>query len=105
MSHELPTADLDFVITNILQCDKILPESRMNIGSNTITFVIKGIKPMHKRFVVINHKNGVINFNQATALAIRFQFMGDLLKWFEENRSWKEGAYIVEEIERETEEE
>lgn len=22
-------------------------------------------------------------------------FMGELLKWFEENRDWKEGAYIV----------
>jgi hypothetical protein len=32
---------------------------------------------------------------QATALALKFSFLSHLIEWLEENRNWKEGAYIV----------
>jgi len=99
-----PTTSIDFIIASLLNCDKIRPDSRMSIGANTITFVLAGNKPMHKRFIVINHSNGLVNFNQSTALAIRFGFMGSLLHYFEKEHSWKEGAYIVAERDNQEEE-
>ena len=49
---------------------------------------------MHKRHVTIREFDGIVNFEQATGKAILFGFMGDLLKWFDENRDWKEGGYV-----------
>ena len=36
-----------------------------------------------------------VNFIQATGLAIRFGFMGELLEWYEKEKYWKEGGYVV----------
>ena len=38
---------------------------------------------------------GQVCLEQATALALRFSFLGLLIEWLVTNRNWKEGAYIV----------
>lgn len=93
----LPNVDLDFIVNRLSQCDKVIPGSQYRVGGNVVTFVLKGNKPMYKRNIVIQHSNGVVNFNQATSLAIKYQFMGALLEWLRDNRAWKEGAYVVQE--------
>lgn len=89
-----PSVDVDFIISNLLRCNKVIPGSRSDIGQHMTTFVLEGNKPMHKRHVIITHSNGEVNFNQASSLAIKFHFMGNLLRWLEEFRNWKEGEYV-----------
>ncbi len=91
--EQLPTVDIDFIIEKILKSGKVIPQSKLKIGDTT-TFVATGNKPMHKRHVTIREFDGIVNFEQATGKAILFGFMGDLLKWFDENRDWKEGGYV-----------
>lgn len=55
--------------------------------------MINGNQALHKRMIIIRENNGQINFEQASSLAIRFSFMGELLKWLESNRNYKEGGY------------
>jgi len=65
------------------------------------TFILDGQKALHKRrffareFDVEKYNEGQVNFMQATALAIICGFMGELLKWFESERGWKEGNFTV----------
>lgn len=89
-----PSVDLDFIIDNLMSCHKVIPESKANVGPNMTTFVLQGNKPMHKRHIIITHKNNEVNFNQASSLALNYQFLGSLLKWLEINKNWKEGGYI-----------
>ncbi|MXN90167.1 hypothetical protein GR160_02925 [Flavobacterium sp. Sd200] len=90
----LPTVDLNFITENLTKCNKIIEDSRFDVGPNMTTFVLKGTKPMHKRHVIITHEDGVVNYNQASAHAINYQFMGALLDWLLVNKGWKEGAYV-----------
>lgn len=94
MHEDYPTVSASFIFEKITESGKVIPESRMDIGTTT-TFVRKGDKPLHKRFVSVRHKKGLIQFMQATALAITFGFMGDLLEWYKEHRNWKEGGYVL----------
>ncbi len=96
MEEDYPTVTTTFIFDKILESGKIIPESRMDIGNTTTTFVREGDKPLHKRFISVRHKKGLVQFMQATALAITFGFMGELLEWYKENRKWKEGGYVVE---------
>ena len=91
--NEYPNVDAEFIIDRIQESDKIIKDSKFTVGSTT-TFVLKGNKAFHKKFIVIRSIDGNVNFNQATGLAARFRFMGDLLKWFKVHRDWHEGAYI-----------
>lgn len=92
-NEHLPNASTQFIIEKIIQSGKIIEESQLRIGS-TITFLLKGDKPIHKRTVTIRDISGEVNFIQATNHAITFRFMGELLNWFEENKNWKEGGFI-----------
>lgn len=93
--EHLPSADTKFIVEKIMLSGKVIEDSELKIG-NTITLMLKEDKALHKRIIVIRQFNGEINFNQATALAITYRFMGDLLDWYRENKHWNEGGYFVE---------
>lgn len=95
-----PSVCTDFLISNIVASGLVILESQKRIGS-TITFVMKGNQPLHKRLLLFREFTGEVNYEQATALAIRLRFMGSLLKWLEVQKNWKEGAYV--EVDKESE--
>ena len=89
-----PTVDSEFVIEKIISSGKVIIESQLTVGKTT-SFVLKGDLPIHKRIVYVREFEGQVNFMHATALAILYGFMGDLLEWYRENRKWNEGGYFV----------
>lgn len=93
-NNHYPLVDTQFIVGKLLNSGKIITESKIIVGS-TITFLAKGSKPIHKRIIRIREINGEVNYMQATALAILYGFMGDLLDWYRENKKWNEGGYTV----------
>lgn len=90
-----PTVDLSFIEEQIGISDKLAPDGIVKVGATT-TFVITGTQAIYKRMTLIRElEHGQICLEQATALALKFTFLGGLLQWLEDNRNWKEGAYIV----------
>lgn len=93
-----PTVSIEFLISKLKKHPKIIPESIQKTGETTYFFVIYGKKPISKRTYIINfNSKGEVNFNQATALAISFNFIGDLMHWYYEFKDWKEGNFVVKE--------
>ncbi len=88
-----PCVSTIFIIDKIKRSNKIEDDSHLNIGDSH-SFVIKGDKPFHKKFVTFREIDGCINFDQAMDKAILFGFISDLLKWLEEEKNWKEGEYV-----------
>tara|TARA_R110002072_G_scaffold303042_1_gene491768 strand:- start:4498 stop:4785 length:288 start_codon:yes stop_codon:yes gene_type:complete len=88
-----PCVDTNFIVQKITESNKIEEDSQLRAG-NSYSFVMKGDKPFHKKHVTLREIDGCINFEQAMAKAILFGFIGDLLKWLEENKGWKEGEYL-----------
>ena len=89
-----PTIDISFIESEINKTGKIILDSKVNVGKTTI-FVLKGDKPIFKRNILLREiAPGQIHFIQATGIAIKLSFMGNLLKWLEDNRGWKEGEYF-----------
>ncbi len=89
-----PTTDFDFIDKCIMDSDKITDKT--NIG-DTVIYVCKGKSAIGKRLITIRpSKQNQVKFMQATALAARFGFMTALLKWYEENKDWKDGAYVAQ---------
>jgi hypothetical protein len=90
-----PTVDTSFIEQQIINTGKIIPESKHIVGKS-IFFVLQGDKPFYKRLIILREITpGQINYIQATGIAIKLSFIGNLMKWYEENRAWKEGAYII----------
>ena len=87
-----PSASYDFIIDKIINSGKVIKNSLDIVGSSTM-IIEKGTSAIFKRTVTIRTIDNEVPFNLATGLAIRFGFMGDLLKWFEEKKGWKEGDY------------
>ena len=88
-----PSADIDFIDNLLKSCGKI--ESVVNVGSTT-SYLLKGTGRIGRRTVIVRKMaNNTIDYDCATGIAIRIGKMGELLKWYEENRSWKEGGYFV----------
>lgn len=89
-----PLVDAKFFIEKLLESEKIDSDSHIVVG-NTHTFNLKGNKPLHKKLILVREIDGEINFMQATGLASLYGFMRQLLDWYEANKDWKEGAYVV----------
>lgn len=90
-----PTVDADFVHSCMAGCDKI--ESDVIHVGRTSAYTVRGTSAINKRLVVIRElPTRQINYLNATALAARFGFMGLLLDWLKENRSWIDGGYSAE---------
>lgn len=87
-----PTIDLAFIEELINSSDRVA--KIITIG-NTKAYVLSGTGQLHRRifyFQIVG--DGQVSFNFATGVATKLKCMGQLLKWLEENRGWKEGAYI-----------
>lgn len=92
-----PSVDIQFIEENVVASGLLEDGGILKIGSTT-SFIKKGNsnKAVYKRTTLVRElEPGQICFEQAMALALKFDFLGALLEWFEENRDWKEGAYIV----------
>lgn len=90
-----PSVTFEFIKSKIFSSEQIIENSEVKVG-NTTTFMLKGSQEMRKRIILVRCTNeGDVNFGQATGLAIRLRFMGDLLNWYLENKNWKEGGYVV----------
>lgn len=90
-----PTVDIDFIIEHVKASGKLAKGGVVKFGSTT-TLVIDGSQAIYKRSILIREiETGQICLEQATAVALRFLFLGQLLEWLVTNRNWKEGAYIV----------
>jgi hypothetical protein len=91
-----PSVDIEFIKKHVIASGRLVQEGIISIGSTT-TFVLEGNQAIFKRTICIRElEPGQICFEQATALAIRFSFMGELLTWLKAKRNWKEGAYIAQ---------
>ncbi len=90
-----PFVDLSFIEENAKASGKLAPDGIFKVGSMT-TFVVGGTQAIFKRTIFIREPQpGQVCLEQATALALRFNFMGPLLEWLTINKNWKEGAYIT----------
>ncbi|SFD25424.1 hypothetical protein SAMN05518672_1011290 [Chitinophaga sp. CF118] len=89
-----PSVDINFIEEHVIKSGKLVKDGIIKFGTTT-TFVVDGPQAIYKRSIFLRElQPGQICFEQATALAFRFSFMGALLGWLEENRDWKEGAYV-----------
>lgn len=88
-----PRVDIEFIVQKIINSGKVQLDSQLTSG-NSISFVLKGNKAFHKRFVLLRHTDGSLSFSVAMAHAITFNFIPELLEWCKENKNWKEGEYI-----------
>jgi hypothetical protein len=90
-----PSVDLAFILSQVSQSGTLADEGIVRLSSTT-TFVIEGPQPIYKRSIRVRElQPGQVCLEQATNIAMRFSFLGHLLAWLEQNRNWKEGAYIV----------
>jgi len=90
-----PLVELSFIEEHARLSGKLALDGVFKVGSMT-TFVVAGSQAIFKRTIFVRElQPGEVCLEQATALALRFNFMGPLLEWLTANRKWKEGAYIV----------
>ena len=95
MSENYPKVTIEFLVENLKKSPKVIEES-FSTMNDTMSFVCKGNQPIYKRsFIITSNSEMEVNFIQATGLAIRFGFMGELLEWYEKEKYWKEGGYVV----------
>lgn len=89
-----PSVDLAFIESEIINSGKVIDTSKIKVGNTTVFVLIAERKAMYKRLIVLRELTpNEISFEMATGLAINLKFMGNLLRWLEENRNWKDGAY------------
>lgn len=90
-----PSVDIAFIEAHVTASGKLVEDGIVKVGSTT-TFVVSGPQAIYKRSTLIRELvPGQVCLEQATALALKFSFMGPLLDWLTTNRNWKEGAYIL----------
>ena len=87
-----PTIDKEFMHELIIGSKKL--EGVVRAGTTT-AYIIKGLKPISKRTLILRETDGQVGFMHATGCAVILGVMGKLLKWYEENKNWKDGAYIL----------
>lgn len=88
-----PSVDFVFIENHLRASGKVLDV--LEVGK-TKTFVLEGNQAIHKRLLVVRQiQPDQVCYEQAVYLAAKFKFIGALLSWYESNRNWKEGAYIV----------
>ena len=89
-----PSVDINFINDQVSNSGKLAKDGIVKIGSTT-TYVIEGTQAIFKRTISARElETGSICLEQATAIALRFGFLGQLLEWLENNRNWKDGGYI-----------
>jgi len=92
-----PSVDISFLLDHAKKSGKLAEKGIVKIGATT-TFVLEGPQPIFKRTISIRElKPQDITLEQATAVAFKLSFLSQLLQWLEQNKQWKDGAYIVPE--------
>lgn len=91
-----PVVPISYILDQIQQSGKTEDGGIGRFGSTT-TVVKSGTQAIHKRTIFIKDidNNGNISLGKATALAIQYSFLSNLIKWLEDNKDWKEGAFLV----------
>lgn len=90
-----PSIDMDFIKENIIASGKLVPDGIVKVGATT-TFILEGSQAIYKRSILVRElAENQVCLEQATSLAWRFSFLGKLISWLENNRNWKEGAYLI----------
>lgn len=93
MDPHYPTIDASFLHEQLSNCTNL--EDSFTIGKTT-TYIEKGSKPIFKRQILVReNKHKQVSFEQSTAIAIRCNFLPDLLKWLEDNKNFKSGGYVA----------
>jgi len=89
-----PSVDISYILERAKASGGLAENGIVKIGSTT-TLVLDGTQAIFKRIISIRElQKGQITFEQATAVAIRLNFLSELIKWLEVNKRWKDGAYI-----------
>jgi len=89
-----PTVSIEFIDSQILREDRT-PIVNCVKNKKTTYYIVNGTKALFKRtYLVREVEAGEICFEQAMALAIHFRFLHEISIWLEQNRNFKEGAYI-----------
>lgn len=87
-----PTVDLKFLMAKIRKSPKLEREG-MWVEEGVLTVIVKGPQPVIKwRIRMGEAAPGELSLENATPLAWRFAFLGDLMRWLEENRIGRKGA-------------
>ena len=95
-----PKVDIEFINEHVRQSEKVEEGGILKSGSTTV-YVAKGVQAIYKRITSVRElEPGGICLEQATAIALRYGFLGKLIHWLEENKDWKEGAYIEKDNKR-----
>ncbi|MEX8546677.1 MAG: hypothetical protein V5804_03665 [Mucilaginibacter sp.] len=68
-------------------------QGTVTIGT-TIAYILTGKRALSKRTHLLRETDGLVGFNHATGICICFGCMTGLLKWYEDNRNWKDGGYF-----------
>jgi hypothetical protein len=90
-----PTVDIDFLLPFLKRSEIVDQSSIVQVG-NTTSFALTGRQALHKRLFVIRElKAGQIGVEQATAIAYRLGFLGELSQWLEDRRNRKDGGYKI----------
>ena len=93
IDQHYPTVDKSFIKEQIEKSHKV--KGIIEIGDTT-AYVLDGNKPIISRTYYLRElTKGEVDYYIATGLAIKLGFMSALLSWFETNKNWKDGAYIV----------
>ncbi|RAJ87735.1 hypothetical protein CLV59_101496 [Chitinophaga dinghuensis] len=89
-----PTVSMVFILECICNSGVIEIGSIVTTGDTTM-FILKGPQAIFKRTCIVREvEAGQVTYENATGLAIRLGFMGELLDWLCENKNWKDGGYL-----------
>lgn len=92
MKDYYPTVDIDYIVSMVKESGKV--EGTVRIGKTT-AYILKGKKPIPARMVIISESSGQVPYMFATGTAIKLKCNDKLMKWFEDNRNWKDGGYVA----------
>lgn len=95
MDSHYPTVDIKFMEDSIERSAKILANSKKRVGKTTM-YVMDGVSAISKRMILLRPiQDNEVHYEQAIGIAIKLNFLVELMDWFEVNKHWKDGAYVV----------
>ena len=94
-SSYYPNVDLSFMESRLDACERLIPGSKQKVGRTTM-YVKQGNQQMFKRLILLREiEDNQISYYQATAYAIQFGFLSELMDWLKINKGWVEGEYSL----------
>lgn len=92
MEEHLPTIPVSDFIKLLDSSSKII--GVIDIG-DTKAFILKGTKFIGKRTIIIRTDLPELGYEHSMGLAILAGIIGPCMEWFQLNRDFKDGGYIV----------